>query len=1132
METLKKRMQGKAVLNSKLAIPQRAMYRKRDTRSRITMTQLSPHKQRPENICMRPRVTVFLAIICLVSLGRHFEYTFVRRVETDVDTKTFSDVTYFHNSQNLDNGEMKEKMNGFIVKAEQLGIGDTPISLRTDDSFRISNGEASSSSIPANFFSIIADPRSGAEYAMNILDEYESICSSGTFPKSALMPNTMPWLENDSMEKGCTLAYVRESVLDILSKPNVESKCSKDYDASNDDYRNHIERFCSIIKALDGDHTSEAITRLFIKTFAESNTSEFTGCDCPATTEVRVLKVSADWIGGTLPFETSYIKGSKMIRLTRQNLFERYMSFIIAHATGQWIVRNEMDKSAQLKLFREKAFFIDVDDMLGQVHAMQESDRKTEQWVKEIGSQILWIDHSQIRDDPVRSFKKIIEFFGEESRDGDAVARYMSRLEQRTKEDGSLSLFSGKKLLEYIVNRDQVQEALWAHGYGSFVGLHEEYQPLHYLVFPDSHKQRIYNSQRGLKITILNAKRQSNSLTVNEPSARFLAAIPVLSKLPRDAVVVLTSGKADGINPHVRRSAAVFDNVSKIRALLQASNKITTSVSDECCSDAMINAQPGAFFLQNGHRDARTCKVGECKTSVSSDTKVWSEIMAKLSNGQNANPADPLYVDGSFIVGTAGNMLNVIEQLDVLPWEDDRAILTDFMYRFPDKIGLDYEQRWFAPSFDGVRSKMNLECSSEYTADDFHGRTVNTSSFFVFKSRQMQNCERKDYPEPYPQWDWNGIQIKPILEHIDRVLTQDVSMGGIDRHFDKEILYAVDNKGIWASEVHRDKYRVQPTEKFLLSAQQALQADRSAHRWSNLKRVIQSTGFPYWAWYGDWKDCNHRNMGELSIPLFTTCASTACNHSFPMPSYMTIIDSQPDTQGWYRMYRQFDEKYPWDEKIRRVLWRGALSENNPHRVFDSQRWRLCKLVNSLTDPKEKSMFDVGFTNIPEFLTEQIDIDASIVGGIVKGVSSMNDFQKYFAVLDMDGNSWSSRFGTMLCYNSVAMKVEPAYADYFFYDLVPWKHYIPIKNDLSDLMENVAFVLDPANESIMKEIVASANHWCAERFTLPGLIHDMLDIWERYVQLLDREDPNWSRTWEEKKIELFSTSSNVSLVQLG
>jgi Glycosyl transferase family 90 len=390
----------------------------------------------------------------------------------------------------------------------------------------------------------------------------------------------------------------------------------------------------------------------------------------------------------------------------------------------------------------------------------------------------------------------------------------------------------------------------------------------------------------------------------------------------------------------------------------------------------------------------------------------------------------------------------------------------------------------------------------------------------------------------YPMWEDAGIDIKPILGHIDQLFVHNKSLANIDPHFGSEIMYIMDSTGVWGTEVRRDKYRVLPTEAFLVKAHAELMElakapanSAESHRWSALQRTIQTTGFPYWGWYGDWKFCNAQNMGTESVPLFTTCATTSCPLSFPTPSYMNIIDSQPDPGNWYKVYGRFAKDYAWENKIAKVVWRGALSENDPTKVFESQRWRLTTKVTAMTDPKEKEMFDVGFTNIPIFLTAQIDIDASLAGGIVSGIGLMNDFQKYKAVLDMDGNSWSSRFGTMLCYNSVALKVEPAYADFWFYDLVPWKHYIPIKNDLSDLVENVQFALDPLNEPVIKEIIDSANQWCSERFIHKSLAHDMLDIWESYIQMLDRADPNWTAAWSKKKDELFAPSSHVKLVEL-
>ena len=42
----------------------------------------------------------------------------------------------------------------------------------------------------------------------------------------------------------------------------------------------------------------------------------------------------------------------------------------------------------------------------------------------------------------------------------------------------------------------------------------------------------------------------------------------------------------------------------------------------------------------------------------------------------------------------------------------------------------------------------------------------------------------------------------------------------------------------------------------------------------------------------------------------------------------------------------------------------------------------------------------------------------------------DDFQKYKAILDIDGNAWSARLGKLLCYNLVVIKVEPMFVGYW------------------------------------------------------------------------------------------------------
>jgi Glycosyl transferase family 90 len=448
---------------------------------------------------------------------------------------------------------------------------------------------------------------------------------------------------------------------------------------------------------------------------------------------------------------------------------------------------------------------------------------------------------------------------------------------------------------------------------------------------------------------------------------------------------------------------------------------------------------------------------------------------------------------GLTLAGPAGSVLEILLYGDTANGEVETVA--------DDRSMFGYGQR-----FEGVMDKMGCHNVGSHTI-----ATVSDRPLFV--SGMQTNCFRQ--PVRFPVWgDLNNetIATEPILAHIDRHFTKNESLAYIDRHFGNEIIYHVNATGVFGGPVLRDQYRVLPTEELLVKAHDILIEEQKTGRittsqWPALQKSMSSSnggkGFTYFGWYGDWKGCNlHNAPDQQTVPILTTCATMSCNYSFPSPAYMTIVNAQPDMTHWLTVFDEFEDRFPWEKKISQVYWRGALTENDPLRVYESARWRLNKQIHEITDEATKKMFDVGFTGFPIFLTAQMTLDETVVGGFKQGMTSMNDFQHYKAILDMDGNSWSSRFSTMLCYNSLAIKVEPEYADHFFFDLVPWKHYVPVKNDLSDLIDNVQFVLDPVNDGIIRNMIGAANQWCMQRLTKQALVLDQLDVWNAYVERLD------------------------------
>jgi hypothetical protein len=117
-------------------------------------------------------------------------------------------------------------------------------------------------------------------------------------------------------------------------------------------------------------------------------------------------------------------------------------------------------------------------------------------------------------------------------------------------------------------------------------------------------------------------------------------------------------------------------------------------------------------------------------------------------------------------------------------------------------------------------------------------------------------------------------------------------------------------------------------------------------------------------------------------------------------------------------------------------------------------------------------------------------------------------------------------------SSVVVKVEPQYVDYFYKTLHPWIHYVPVRYDLSDLLEKAEWVLDPVNHDAVLKIIDAANAWCHTHMTHQSIILDMLDVFEAYVSFLDRGSADWPELWRSNAWRLWDPSSGLGMRRLA
>ena len=72
--------------------------------------------------------------------------------------------------------------------------------------------------------------------------------------------------------------------------------------------------------------------------------------------------------------------------------------------------------------------------------------------------------------------------------------------------------------------------------------------------------------------------------------------------------------------------------------------------------------------------------------------------------------------------------------------------------------------------------------------------------------------------------------------------------------------------------------------------------------------------------------------------------------------------------------------------------------------------------------------------------------------------------KYHINVDGDTAAWY-RLSFQLVTQTIPLKVESTKIEYFYEDLKPWVHYVPIKSDFSDLKEKIEWLRENDQKAI-------------------------------------------------------------------
>ncbi|KAJ7065327.1 glycosyl transferase family 90-domain-containing protein [Mycena amicta] len=191
-------------------------------------------------------------------------------------------------------------------------------------------------------------------------------------------------------------------------------------------------------------------------------------------------------------------------------------------------------------------------------------------------------------------------------------------------------------------------------------------------------------------------------------------------------------------------------------------------------------------------------------------------------------------------------------------------------------------------------------------------------------------------------------------------------------------------------------------------------------------------------------------------PIMSMTKITPCFGDILVPSEFYYTYS-----GWAPRYA-YESNITWSDKISKIYWRGM---NSGGRMYGDNyhafpRFRIIDIAR-----KHRDIMDVKLSGFHgDLCGEKCDEEAIKKEYNIAHVSSpREEVYKYKYVFDVDGNSFSGRYLGLLRSGSLVFK-STVFLEYFGDWLKPFEHYIPVRPDLSDLVDKVEWAIEHDDEA--------------------------------------------------------------------
>lgn len=262
-----------------------------------------------------------------------------------------------------------------------------------------------------------------------------------------------------------------------------------------------------------------------------------------------------------------------------------------------------------------------------------------------------------------------------------------------------------------------------------------------------------------------------------------------------------------------------------------------------------------------------------------------------------------------------------------------------------------------------------------------------------------------------------------------------------------------------------------------------------------IKSVARKTHLPdtqFLVNLGDWP-LSSRQESLKPLPIFSWCGSTD-TYDLVMPTYeMTEAVLQAQARVSVDILGVMGQQgVAFDDKIAKAFFRGR----------DSNRIRLLLVLYSKRTPE---LVDAAITNF--FFFREPD-ELQRYGPTVKHMS-LFDFFQYKYLVSIDGTVAAYRVPNLLSGSSLLLKQKSKYYEYFYHLLEPEKHFVELREDLTDFYDVMHRLLNSSAADFLPtakqlQIVKQANRLILEQVMPTNIYCYYFNLITEYSKLIQNE----------------------------